>query len=304
MPVKYIIEGDMNFYDELYKSLDDDTSNKHENNIMDISDDKYNLCLITNSPLTKNFVTLDCKHKFNYMALYHDILNHKKKYNNMERKMLKVTELRCPYCRHVQSSLLPYYENMNVKKVHGVNFFDENYAKKNQLYNEEDASVYIVGVCSNISVSQYGHMHSCQNTQVTLLEELNKHYCKHHKYYGIKEIAKNKKNKETLELKKVMAEAKQKLIELKAVEKENAKLAKLAIKIAKAEDAKTIKTNKINKQQNNTNIIIDSNNLNEQLVCTQILKTGANKGEKCGCKLFQDNLCTRHYNLNNKVYTK
>ena len=88
------------------------------------------------------------------------------------------------------------------------------------------------------------------------------------------------------------------------MEKENTKLAKLEIKvakIAKAENAKTIKTNKINKQQNTNNTIIDSY---EQLVCTQILKTGANKGEKCGCKLFQDNLCTRHYNLNNKVYTK
>ena len=37
--------------------------------------------------------------------------------------------------------------------------------------------------------------------------------------------------------------------------------------------------------------------------CSQVLKTGQNKGEKCGCKVFKDNLCTRHYKLanNNKA---
>jgi hypothetical protein len=32
--------------------------------------------------------------------------------------------------------------------------------------------------------------------------------------------------------------------------------------------------------------------------CIQILKTGLSKGSNCGCKIFKDNLCKRHYNLN------
>lgn len=31
--------------------------------------------------------------------------------------------------------------------------------------------------------------------------------------------------------------------------------------------------------------------------CNRILKFGKNRGNPCGCKVFQDNLCKRHYNL-------
>ena len=46
------------------------------------------------------------------------------------------------------------------------------------------------------------------------------------------------------------------------------------------------------------NVIVSSiNSLNQ---CSQILKTGQNAGKKCECKIFQDNLCKRHYGLSNK----
>ena len=32
-----------------------------------------------------------------------------------------------------------------------------------------------------------------------------------------------------------------------------------------------------------------------------ILRTGANKGTKCGCKVIQDNICKRHYNLKHHI---
>ena len=77
---KYLIEGNINFYDELYKSLDNskiEESKEHVN--------ENHLCLISQKSLTENYVVLECNHKFNYNAIFHDVLNHKKKFNTLER---------------------------------------------------------------------------------------------------------------------------------------------------------------------------------------------------------------------------
>jgi hypothetical protein len=81
------------------------------------------LCLITNKPLTEYYYKMDCGHKFNYVPLYLDIKNHKKKFNGMESStgQLKQDEIRCPYCRKKQSGVLPYYEELSLEKVNGVN---------------------------------------------------------------------------------------------------------------------------------------------------------------------------------------
>ena len=111
------MEGDIDFFAELYKSLDDDDNkNKTE-------EDDDNICLITKKQLTDKFVKMDCGHKFNYIPLYYDILNHKKKFNNMEgtTTRLKQNEIRCPYCRKRSVGLLPHYEDLNLAKISGVN---------------------------------------------------------------------------------------------------------------------------------------------------------------------------------------
>ena len=51
------------------------------------------------------------------------------------------------------------------------------------------------------------------------------------------------------------------------------------------------------------NTIIGTINISENIstqLCSVILKTGQKKGKVCGCKITNDNLCARHYNLNNK----
>ena len=115
---KYKIEGSIDFFSELYKSLDDE----------DISDEN-NLCLITSQLLTKNFFIMDCGHKFNYIPLYLDIKNHKLKFNSMEdsSSRLNHNEIRCPYCRKKQTNLLPYYEELGLSKIHGINYINPNY---------------------------------------------------------------------------------------------------------------------------------------------------------------------------------
>ena len=71
--MKYNIEGGIDFYSELYKSLDiEENENKTE--------EDSNLCLISNQPLNEYHFKMICGHKFNYIPLYLDIKNHKEKY--------------------------------------------------------------------------------------------------------------------------------------------------------------------------------------------------------------------------------
>ena len=73
---KYVVEGGIDFFAELYKSLDDEENN-HK------TDEDNNICLITNKPLTDKFVEMNCGHKFNYLPLYNDLLNHKNKFHKI-----------------------------------------------------------------------------------------------------------------------------------------------------------------------------------------------------------------------------
>jgi len=100
------------FYKQLYASLEDPDE-----------DDSNNCCLITNEPLLEFSMKLDCGHKFNYIPLYHDVANHKQKYNTMESNVgaLKTNELRCPYCREKHTRVLPFYESLGLPKLNGVN---------------------------------------------------------------------------------------------------------------------------------------------------------------------------------------
>ena len=68
---KYKIEGNIDFYDELYKSLDIEENEQK-------TDEDNNLCLITNEPLTDKYHEMACGHKFNYLPLFLDIKNHKR----------------------------------------------------------------------------------------------------------------------------------------------------------------------------------------------------------------------------------
>ena len=103
------------FYEELFKQL------SSENEI--ISD---NLCLITNEPLQDDFVTLECKHKFNYKPIFQEISRQKYKEFKYEINRVGKNELKCPYCRNIQKTLLPppkeYIKSGDSKLlVYGVN---------------------------------------------------------------------------------------------------------------------------------------------------------------------------------------
>ena len=301
MPI-YQIEGGINFYDELYKSLDDKID----------EDSGSDVCLITNAPLEENCIILGCNHKFNYDAIYNDILNHKKKYNSMERQAIKSREIRCPYCRTINKTLLPQREGY--KNVHGVNHYDDT----QELIHKSYGSEYIHGKCNYIYKHNSPNIpdYSCSNKYVKLLQLDGKHYCGgHHNQVLNKTIKDNKikdkeQKKEALLIEKIKAnEEKQKIKEEKQKAKEEKLKEKLDGKIAKTTTKKTTTKKTTTKKTTNINIldenvILSASSSSAQSGCNQILKTGKNKGATCCVKIFQDGFCMRHYKLQHPVSTE
>ena len=309
----YNIEGNVDFYNELYKSLDID-ENIHK------TEEDDNLCLITNSILTTNYVEMFCGHKFNYVPLYHDIKNHKYKFNNMESSngRLNIDEIRCPYCRKKQKSVLPYYEELGLEKITGVNTLEQiaikstkcEYLTPNPKY-EPNVSItsetheYNYGNCKFLKCLKYGN--KIGNSDVifdaSVTEQLKgKYYCNKHKKCIIKEANKEFSEKAKNELKLLKIKQKEDLKKAK----EDSKKTKEEEKAKAKEELKKIVTNA---KSNITPIITDGENAivgiietvnNLDKYCAFILKTGANKGNVCGCKVIENNLCKRHLASSNK----
>lgn len=108
--MNYTIDANINFFDELLKN------DEEEDKTIETE-----CCLITDKPLTENYITLNCNHKFNYEAIYNEVVNQKTKYNPNEIMKLKMSEIKCPYCRQITSNILPYIPSISSsKKIIGV----------------------------------------------------------------------------------------------------------------------------------------------------------------------------------------
>jgi len=320
---KYNVEGDIDFFAELYKSLDDE-ENKNK------TEDDENVCLITKKQLTDKFVEMSCGHKFNYIPLYHDILNHKKKFNNMEGSAtrLKQNELRCPYCRKRSIGLLPHYEEFNLPKVSGVNYIDINYNAEtdtipvssyykkcefltpNIYFNFNSVNVTeIYNSNSNLNLEdckyiKCNHMGTQFNhEQILEFSSDDKYYCWNHKKVVVKNNKKLKADKVKEEKLKLKEEEKQKANAEKLKLKEKEKEEKLKLKEELKKSVQLAKMNKktkptVNNNLENENVVIGLSEAKGEaepiLLCQEILKTGKNKGAQCGNKIVENNLCKRH----------
>ena len=328
---KYNIEGSIDFFSELYKSLDDEDEEKDT--------DQDNLCLITNLPLNNNFFKMDCGHKFNYVPLYLDIKNHKQKFNGMEgnSSRLNKNEIRCPYCRNRHKGVLPYYEELGLPKIDGVNYVNPNYksqthtssyyktcqfltpnpnfnpvgenASETNAYNNNNCKYFLCFHMGSKINFQYG-----QETGENYGDD--KYYCWNHKKQVIKKYkteiavkAKEEAKKQKEESKKQKEEAKQKQKEDAKKQKEDAKQqikkqkeeAKQKQKDETKQKPKKSKKSNTNTQANPSdgaedNIVLGPTCITENEIntCDQIIKSGTNKGKLCGCKVYQDNKCKRH----------
>ena len=299
---KYNIEGGIDFFAELYKSLDIEESEEK-------TEEDKNKCLITNQPLIDKHVTLNCGHKFNYIPLYNDLVNHKNKFNYMEGSYSKLNtnEIRCPYCRKKQQGLLEYYEELGLSKVNGVNFYDPNlkHSHSNHIYTSHKCEYKWINDNydptkpeSEIN-SKYLNYQSCghyHGTQISIYNSENpsqpitygdtSYYCYTHKKEMIKQYKLQQKAKEKEEKKQAKILEKQ----MKLLEKQTAK------EKEKEEKKKAKELNILNKKSLSENVILGPIEFPlEQTGCVQILKTGPNKGNMCGCKIFSENKCKRHF---------
>jgi hypothetical protein len=260
----YIIEGNFDFYKELYESLDDSDNN---NNIDELS---AQVCLISNAPLTKHFVELECKHTFNYIPLFKDLVNHKTKFSSLDTHRLKVNEIRCPYCRNKQGNVLPYIEEIGLPKEHGVNWINMDLMSTSNVIDLK------VGQCC------WGNGNECSAIHVLTNGSTNLDYCYYHYKLTARKLQMAQKLKQRLALKALVAQA-------KADEKQKKLDAKNEIKTAKAlEKASKKKPLVVNTDEN---IVLSADTMP---TCQAILKSGPRKGEPCGSAIKLNNCCTRH----------
>lgn len=113
--MNYIVPEDFDFYKELEASL----NSKEES-------ETNNVCLITNKPLIEDAnIKLECGHTFNYVSICNEV--YESKYgnhyqNNYGYAKLRDHQIRCPYCRQIQDTILPYFPDVCKMRVRGVNY--------------------------------------------------------------------------------------------------------------------------------------------------------------------------------------
>ena len=296
----YNIEGGIDFFAELYKSLD-----VEENEIKTAEDD--NLCLITKEPLTDKHVILKCGHKYNYIPLFNDVKTHKQKFNALESTsgQLKHNEIRCPYCRNKQNELLPYYEELGLSKIHGVNYIDParlihklknqnikccSYLTPNPGYNPEEddpteTNQTNIGNCKYFKCLHGGYYDLSKFIEEYTGPEML--LCYYHKTKTVKDynkMIKDKKNQDDKLQKEEEKKVKKELLLKVKQEKMEAKLKAKKTKETKIKETKTeIKETEIKETEN---VVLNG--------CCEVLKNGPKKGSHCGCKVYQENKCKRH----------
>jgi hypothetical protein len=109
----YCTEGNIDFYNELNK--------------IDIENEDT-MCMLTHQPLSENYITLPCNHKFNYIPLYHEVST-KFINNNYDSDKLYNNEIKCPYCRKKFGKVLPYINYEGVERKNGVNWPEKDCMK-------------------------------------------------------------------------------------------------------------------------------------------------------------------------------
>jgi hypothetical protein len=304
---KYIIEGNINFQDELYKLLDEESDNEDE------------LCQITGLPLKDKFVTLECKHHFNYDAVYKEIYKQKYEFKTYDIHTLQKKDLlkfrdskldyfiKCPYCRNLQFTILPYYEELGLKEIYGINSLDKNLPNTIIMHNVEThySSQPYYGD-ENYTFNMYGMTFKfgtccndnnlgckCNVKYVAYIPNTELAYCKYHYRVGLRNYKKSEKNKIMAAKAAAYKEREEKMNERKKLleEKNAEREAKGLQPLKRLPIIKKKVENVVEQGQTIQQYVPDD----EQTGCKAILKSGPNKGNECGCKKIDANgLCKRH----------
>jgi hypothetical protein len=277
---KYTIEGNIDFYNELYKSLDE---NPKDNSNEDT-------CLITNMPLGPFFVILGCNHKFNYIPLFNEIQNQKLKVNTLNTTHLEKNKIMCPYCRCNNNDILPFHEELGVNKIYGINTLDATYKLPSDCLSYGGKDCFI-GVCEYKTDCQNNEIITCNNKWVYNIKHDTKCYCYTHKLLVMTKILAEKKLKEKQEKLAAKLAAKAEAKAQKDAAKELEKIAKKAIKDAEKAAKKAEKGAPSSSNSKKPNPKHQPTTLE---ICTEILKSGKNAGTQCPCKALLNGKCGRH----------
>ena len=153
--MSYIIEDNIDFYAILNNNNNDDDLN---NEILD----NENKCLISNTRLDENKITLLCGHSFNYKPLYKEIINQKTCFNKLEIAKLRDYQVKCPYCRNIQNKLIPYFNLKGVKRITGVNSPLSNTMCSNKCKYVFKSGKKKGFTCNSLCYFDYCNSHTCR----------------------------------------------------------------------------------------------------------------------------------------------
>jgi hypothetical protein len=305
----YKIEGNIDFYTSLYSSLDYDSEQD-----LNQGSNHTPVCEITGTKLTTHFVTLECKHTFNYDALYTEICKQKYDFQSYTTDVLSKTDIqkirdkkldyyiKCPYCRHIQFDLLPFHDDLPFQKKYGVNTADPDFKVVKTSYIPSTVpgnyTFHIYGYqftkgicCKPNTCLASGKVIPCYNTYATSIvapDGSTKLFCPNHVRVEVKAFKLEIKKKEIEDKLLAKAEAKQKAL----ISAAKSAAEKMALKSAAKSTEKKTKVAKPKVAKDPTLCLNCS--------CTALLKTGLRKGQACGQKVFSDlnvnekNLCKRH----------
>lgn len=313
---KYTIEGNINFQEELYKLLDEDSENEDE------------LCQITGLPLKDKHIVLECKHHFNYDALYKEIYRQKYEFKTYDPQALppkylqKFREskldyfIKCPYCRNIQFTILPYYQDLGLKEIYGINSLDKTlpntiiipnsyscYQPK-PSYGSDNYTYKCLGVWFKAgeycqSINDFGD--KCTRKYVAIIPNTQLSYCRYHYREGLQKY-KTAEKKKILDCKLAAKKEKEDKMndKKKLLEEKNAERELMGLPPLKRLPIIKKKVENIVEQQGQP---IQQYVPEEDNGCSAILKSGPNKGNKCGCKKLEANgLCKRHSPKDDKNY--
>ena len=202
MKFKFDQDTSSYFYNELSKILNTDAASNDVNNTntttnttmpttenVIVSDPMDDICLITKEKLHPNHITLSCKHKFNYVPLYNEVVGQKNKQNNIyEVTKLSSNQIKCPYCRILTNKLLPHIPYPSVKVIKNVNSY------VTASYNNNPDYFLYAPKCSHTTTTTTNNAKTeCQKYGV-YYETENMLLCpQHYKLYTIKQKTGNKK---------------------------------------------------------------------------------------------------------------
>ena len=164
------------FYDLLYDELAKDDSTENENN-----------CLITYEPLEDDHVKLFCGHSFNYRPIFDEVYQQKHNKPSTEKKILRTSQIKCPYCRHIQNKLLPH--NDKYASIYKVNHPINCCMKPNYCSYIFKSGKKKGIMCNKNCFEKYCNIHMKSISKSSVVKDNNSNTCKH-----ILERGKNKGN--------------------------------------------------------------------------------------------------------------